>query len=62
MVYLGILQSKYRINFSLHMPAITEHGCEGGHSLPKALPPFQLSQGLLLFFMEKYIVYNKKSK
>ena len=35
---LSILQRKYRINFSHHMPAITEHGCEGEHSLPKALP------------------------
>lgn len=48
-IHLSILQRKYRINFSRHMPAITEHGCEGEHSLPKALPRPSLlfhSQGL----------------
>lgn len=34
-IYLSILQRKYRINFSRYMPAITEHGCEGEHSLSR---------------------------
>ena len=58
-------QSKYKVNSSLHMPAITEHGCEEEYNTVFPSPSLLFSSHRAYCYSLWRTIeqaYNKKSK